>query len=219
MKDIIGLAVLAWPLTLLIVIGLAFVVAISLAVYYAKRTGGSKWRWGIGAFLLVFLPIFWDWIPTVALHQYYCATESGFWVYKTLDQWKAENPGVMEGLVSYNKNPGGFNVNWPSEHKQSSDGHQKEIAEHINERFDELVSWEDISSILPITRKENVLLDVKNNEVIARYVDFGTGNSVKNTIDPPGSLKFWMHNGSCIGGKAKQTKFGNFYIQFKGTEK
>jgi len=102
MKDIIGLAVLAWPLTLLILIGLAFMVVVPLAIVYAKRTAGSKWRWGVGAFLLVFLPIFWDWLPTVATHQYYCAKDSGFWVYKTLEQWKDENPGVMETLV-YNK--------------------------------------------------------------------------------------------------------------------
>jgi hypothetical protein len=209
-------------LAVLIVVGLYLLISVGVvrwAIRYARKNDKSAKRWGWGAALGMYLLVFWDWIPTVAVHQYYCATESGFWVYKTLDQWKAENPGVMEGLVSYNKNPSGFNVNWPSEQKQRSDGHQKEIIEHINERFDEKVSWEDVSSILPITRRENMFLDVTNNVVIARYVDFGTGNSVKNTIGPPGPLKFWMHNGSCIGGKEKQTKFGNFYIQFKGTEK
>ncbi len=50
--------------------------------------------------LVMYSIVFWDWLPTVAVHQYYCAKESGFWVYKTLDQWKAENPGVMESLVA-----------------------------------------------------------------------------------------------------------------------
>jgi hypothetical protein len=42
---------------------------------------------------------------TVAVHQYYCAKDAGFWVYKTLGQWKAENPGVMETLVSNKARP------------------------------------------------------------------------------------------------------------------
>jgi hypothetical protein len=189
------------------------------AISYAKKNGKSIKKWGWGAALLMYMIPFWDWVPTVALHQFYCAKDSGFWVYKSLDQWKAENPKVMEGLVTYNKNPGEFNVNWPSEHKRRSDGRQKEITEHINERFDEIVSWEDVSSILLIIRRENVFLDVKNNEVIARYVDFGTGNSVKNTIGPPGPMKFWLHSGSCIGGREKLASFGKFYIQFQGAEK
>lgn len=213
----------------LIVFGLLGIYLILLV--WATRRG---WRWGIekkgwtgrkrylGAaigFLIVYLPVFWDWLPTVAVHQFYCAKDSGFWVYKTLDQWKKENPGAMEGLVSYNKNPGGFNVNWPSQHERSADGHLVRNINHINDRFNVSATQQDTSDFLPITRKENMLLDVKNNEVIARYIDFGTGNSVKNTVGPPGPLKFWMHNGSCIGGKEKQTKFGNFYIQFKGAEK
>jgi hypothetical protein len=209
-------------LIVLVVMGLYLLIAVGVvhkSIAYARANGKSAKRWGWGAALGMYLLVFWDWIPTVATHQYYCATEAGFWVYKTPEQWKKENPGAMEDLVSYNKNPGGFNVDWPSEHKQRNNGHQKEITEHINKRFDGMVSWEDVSSILPITRRENIFLDVKNNEVIARYIDFGSGNSVKNTVEPPEPLKFWMHNESCLGGKEKQTKFGNFYIQFKGTEK
>jgi hypothetical protein len=50
--------------------------------------------------LVMYHLVFWDWVPTVVAHQYYCATEAGFWVYKTVDEWKAENPGVMETLVA-----------------------------------------------------------------------------------------------------------------------
>ena len=213
----------------LIVFGLLGIYLMLLA--WATRRGC---RWGIekkgwtgrkrylGAaigFLIVYLPVFWDWIPTVAVHQYYCAKDSGFWVYKTLDQWKVENPGVMETLVSYNKNPGGFNVDWPFQYKQEDDGHSKTIISHINERFDELFIQQDVTDLVPIIRKENVLWDVRKSEAIARYVDFGAGNSVRNTIGPPGPLKFWLHNRNCIGGNERQLNFGKFYIQFKGAEK
>jgi hypothetical protein len=209
-------------LAVLVVFGVYLLISflvVRWAISYARKNGKSAKRWGWGAAFIMYSLVFWDWIPTVATHQFYCAKDSGFWVYKTLDQWKAENPGVMEGLVSYNKNPGGFNVDWPFQYKLDDDGHSKTIINHINERFDELFIQQDVSDLLPIIRKENVLWDIKRGEAITRYVDFGTGNSVKNTIGPPGPLKFWLHNRGCIGGDVRQTKFGNFYIQFKGAEK
>ena len=213
-----------------LVVLILLVLYLSLLVWATRR----GWRWGIekkgwtgkkrwlGAaigFLIVYMPVFWDFIPTVATHQFYCAKDSGFWVYKTLEQWKAENPGVMEGLVSYNRNPGGFNVDWPTQYERGDDDHLLTNVNHINERFNVSVTQQDLSDLLLITRKENVLWDVNKNEAIARYIDFGTGNSVKNTVGPPGPLKFWLHNGSCISGRERQLKFGNFYIQFKGEEK
>ncbi|MGC2047702.1 MAG: hypothetical protein WA635_03735 [Gallionella sp.] len=59
---------------------------VAWAASYAKKHGKSVKRWGWGAALVMYLIPFWDWIPTVAVHQYYCAKDSGFWVYKTLDQ-------------------------------------------------------------------------------------------------------------------------------------
>ncbi len=76
------------------------IVVVVAAVKFAKNNGKSSKRWGWGVALVMYLIPFWDWIPTVAVHQYYCKTESGFWIYKTLDQWKKENPGVAETLVA-----------------------------------------------------------------------------------------------------------------------
>jgi len=179
MREIIGLAVLSWPLVLLIVIGLAFVVAIPLAVRYAKCTGSSKWRWGIAAFLLVFLPIFWDWIPTVAMHQYYCANESGFWVYKTLDQWKAENPGVMEGLAAH------LTI------QSTSDGD----LQTMNERFAIETHRRKPIPFLPTSIAERLLIDRKSGEVLAKGVDVGSG--VGNMMTG-GGWKFWLNQKPCI---------------------
>jgi hypothetical protein len=91
-----GLAVLlAMGVYLLLSVGV-----VKWAIRYARDNGKSAKRWGWGAAFVMYSLVFWDWIPTIATHQYYCAKDSGFWVYKTLDQWKAENPGVMEGLVA-----------------------------------------------------------------------------------------------------------------------
>ena len=84
---------------------LALYLLISIAVVFgtgrhAKKRGKSALRWGAGAALIMYLIPFWDWLPTVAAHQYYCRTEAGFWVYKSVEQWNLENPGVMETLVA-----------------------------------------------------------------------------------------------------------------------
>ena len=88
-----------------IIIALALYLLISMgvvawAISYAKKSGKSTLRWGCGAALAMYLLVFWDWVPTVVAHKYYCSTQAGFWVYKTPEQWKQENPGVMETLIS-----------------------------------------------------------------------------------------------------------------------
>ena len=94
----------------LMVIGAALIylvllIGVTVWVYrWAKRRGYSKGRaWGtaFAAFFVLWLLVFWDWIPTVAAHKYYCAKEGGFTVYKNLEQWQKENPGVVETLTPY----------------------------------------------------------------------------------------------------------------------
>ena len=166
MKELLGLGVLAWPLVLLVAILLGFVIAILFGVAYAKRHGKRAWLWAMLAFLVVFLPIFWDWIPTVVAHKYYCATEAGFWVYKTPEQWMKENPGVMETLV-VNKSPA----------LVSHEGNQDSWidAEMLNQRI-KMVSKRNGPLFLYRWRWEGEWVDSKNNEVLARYVDFYTSH-------------------------------------------
>ena len=83
-------------------LGLYLLISIGVvawAIWYARKHNKNIWLWGFGAAFIMYNLVFWDWIPTVVAHKYYCSSEAGFWVYKTLDQWKAENPGVLEGLV------------------------------------------------------------------------------------------------------------------------
>lgn len=210
-----GLVILgAAVLYLLLSIGV-----VMCATTYAYKHGKKVKRWGWSAALVMYLIPFWDWLPTVAIHQYYCATQSGFWIYKTLDQWKKENPGVIENTASYNLNPGGFTTDWPSEYKQYNNKNLKIITNYINNRFNEITTQEDMVDFFTIVKKENILLDTKKNEQIARHIDFSTGNLARNAIGPPGPLKFWLHNGSCINGGERQAEFIKFYLTFKGAEK
>ena len=181
------------------------------AINHARKNGKSVKRWGWGAALVMYLIPFWDWIPTVVVHRYYCATEAGFWVYKTPEQWKKENPGVMEGLVA--------NKGAPSRNERFDDGHGKTDIYLLNDRFNWIVTQQDFSSALPIIRGEQQVKDTKTDEVLARYVDFGAGNSVKNTIGPPGPMKFWLQSGHCTDGQSNDSDMWQFTKKFKGAEK
>ena len=192
-------------------IGLAYLVAMGLyllisivvvrwAIGYARKNGKNAKRWGWGAAFVMYSIVFWDWIPTVVVHQYYCAKDSGFWVYKTLDQWKAENPGVAETLV--------VTKGVPPKEERFNDGHGRTDTNFLNDRFNWLVTEQDIFPLLPIIMRELQVKDVFKNEVLARYVDFGTGNSVKNFVGMP--LKMWLHNGNCNGGDMNKSKLIHF---------
>lgn len=187
---------------------------VAWAASYAKKNGKSAKRWGWGAALVMYLIPCWDWIPTVVAHKYYCEKEAGFWGYKTIDQWKAENPGVMDGLVDnspYEKYP-----NWPTE-----DWKGKKIT-GINQRFgmlykDHLSSPEEGELFLNVWRWQTELLDKKTGELLARQVDFSTGNG--GYIGGMHSMKFWLQSDGCISGREYSKKFGEFLQQFRGAKK
>ncbi len=195
------------------------VLVVCLAIWFARKLGRSAKCWGWSAALAMFLIPFWDWLPTVVEHQYYCATQSGFWVYKTLEQWKEENPGVIETLMSYNKDPG-VAPSFPAQQETRRDGHEKSIIHHMNRRFDKTTNWQDISKGLLIGRTEETLVDIGKNEVIARYVGFSSGYSVAMPRDPSDPWKAWLCSSDClVGGREQRMEFGKFYLQFKGVEK
>jgi hypothetical protein len=205
-----GLVVFAAIAVYLIVL----ITVTRLAYRSAAKRGlprGKRWQTAAGGFLLVYLPVFWDHIPTIVAHKYYCEKEAGFWVYKTLEQWKRENPGVLDALVN--------SKGAPSRYERYDDGRGKIDTYLLNERFNWIVSQQDISSFLPIIRTEQQVKDVKKNELLARYVDFATGNSVKYTVGPPGPLKFWMSYQHCGGGEYNQGSLYTFEHNIRGVEK
>ena len=168
--------VIVGALALYLLIAIAVVIG---AVKYAKQNGKSAKRWGWSAALVMYLIPFWDWMPTVAVHQYYCATESGFWTYKTLDQWNAENPGVMEGL----------HQTLQSRQKTSyGDVHI------LDERFAIETYRRQTIMVLPTSISERRFVDRKTGEILAKTVDVGSG---VGNIATGGGLKFWLNQKPC----------------------
>jgi hypothetical protein len=183
--------------------GLVVLVVMVLYLWLLVWATRRGWRWGIekkgwigrkrwmGAaigFLIVYLPVFWDFLPTVAVHQYYCAKESGFWVYKTLDQWKAENPGVAETLVADKSAP-----------STREGGMQNYVDTYfLNQRFNWIVK-KNGPHIFNRWMWEKEVVDTKTNEVMARYVDFSTGSGFISGA--PRIVKFWLQKDHCMSGE------------------
>jgi len=169
----------------------AIIYGIVLIVVTGKayRWGLSKWGrpkaylTGLGGFLLIYLPVFWDRIPTLIAHQYYCSTQADFKIFKTLEQWKQENPEVVKALVPY-------------EEGEKSIAIQNGSLDFINQRF--VNEFQKVRyQILPITRITVSIKDTKNGEVLAQQVNFRSGYGNMMTAIDVRSLKFWLHETSC----------------------
>ena len=188
---------------------LVVLVGTTYMAYWLARSKSlprkKRWLWATGGFLVLFLPVFWDWIPTLAMHQYYCHKEAGFWVYKTAEQWKAENPGVMEGLVANKGAPSarrGDMVNFTDTYS-------------LNQRINWVI---DKSGPFLVNqwRWEESILDRSTKEVLVRYVDFSTGNGF---IGGEPEIRFWLHSDGCVGGNAaNHAEVYEIRRQFSGQE-
>jgi len=192
------------------VIYLAVLIALTrLAYSAAKKRGYSKakcWMAAATGFLIVYLPVFWDHIPTIVAHQYYCAKDSGFWIYKTFDQWKAENPGVGETLVA--------NKNAPS--RREGDMQSYTDTYFLNQRVNWVVRRH---GQFPFNRwrHEQEVVDTQGNYVLARYIDFST--SQERPQEGWSGWKMWLANEHCSGGGHNQDELRNFRNNFLGSEK
>ncbi|MEO8629366.1 MAG: hypothetical protein ABI612_14880 [Betaproteobacteria bacterium] len=154
------------------------------AVAFARRRGRSPNRWGWGAALGMYLLVFWDYIPTVVVHKYYCETRAGSWVYKTVDQWSLENPGVLETLVS---NKG---------HVRKSEGDANNYVQTawLNQRFI-FIGKHHGPFFLNRWQLEKQIVDGKTGELIAQEIDFSTSQERRE----PGwaGWKFWLNAKKC----------------------
>ena len=166
------------------VMGLYLLVSIGVvqgAIAYAREKGKSARRWGWSAALVMWLIPFWDWIPTVAMHQHYCATEAGFWVYKTPEQWKKENPGIV---LTEDKATGGARIG-------NDENYTKTMS--MNQRFVWKIEKSRPIAGLTLFRWKDEIVDKKSGQAVVRRVGFSTGEGRD-------AYKFWLNSSECETG-------------------
>ena len=85
----------------------------------------------------------------------------------------------------------------------------------LNQRFNWVVKK---TGQLPVNRwrREQEVIDTKTNEVLARYIDFSTGNG---NIGGEPEPRLWLHVEHCIGGNRNQGMMYTFEHNFRGAEK
>jgi hypothetical protein len=164
------------------VMGLYLLLSVAVVigtVRYARKNGRRAWLWGSSVALVMYLIPFWDWIPTVAMHRYYCAAEAGFWVYKTPEQWMKENPGVMETL-----------------HEKRQPIHRMPYGykQVLDERFSIETHRTTPLPLITTTVDEQILVDMVTGEILAksRVISSGAGNMATE-----GGFKFWLNQKPC----------------------
>ncbi len=183
-----------------------------LAYRWAAKRGlprGMRWLATAGGFLLVYLPVFWDHIPTIVAHKYYCEKEAGFWVYKTVDQWKAENPGVADTLTSARVSPS----------KRIGDMKNYTNITFLNQRLNWVVK-KNGPFLINRWRNEMEVKDIKTGDVLARYIDFSTGyGELALGGDDWRIVKFWLADEHCTNGKYNRGKIFQFESQVEALSK
>jgi hypothetical protein len=192
----------------LVAMGLYLLISIGVVAWTVRRvrkSGRSTLRWGIGALVVLYMIPFWDWIPTFLAHEFHCARETGFWAYKTSTQWKTENPGMVERLVAKT----------PARPTRIGDMENFVDTYFLNQR----INWKIQKSgplLINVWRWQQEIVDNKTNEILARSVDFSTGNGNIGG-EPP--LRFWLQRAGCTGKSAiSNPDFDAFKQHFLGKQ-
>ena len=153
--------------------------------YRAKRSKGKSdavaFSWAVAAVVALSLPITWDAIPTWMAFEYYSNKEAGNKVFKTLEQWKEENPGVAETLVPYGfkdkrgelKNLGNNKFRYP-----------------VNDRF--AYDSSKVNLFLSVYAVRYEVIDRNNEAVLVRHTGVVSGNSGGLATGGSGWWAFWL---------------------------
>ncbi len=148
---------------------LASVFVTKKAASWAKANNKKPWLWGGLAAFVMYNLVFWDLIPTLVMHKYYCDTQAGFWIYKTPEQWMKENPQMKEG-VDYREQGSDLKI------EKIDKGNILRI--FLNQRSPVITESIDIAMLplLHITKKEHSLIDTKQNYLLVKKISFTTGS-------------------------------------------
>ncbi len=178
---------------------------------WAKANNKKPWLWGGLAAFVMYNLVFWDLIPTLVMHKYYCATQAGFWVYKTPEQWMKENPELTaEDLKPFSKD-----VNeMPHEVLNAGTSNAITITK-INKRIFKAFDTEKFGDLIPLKKSVNYFYDSKSDKRIAEFINFvsGYGNPM-TTGKGLSAWKFWLRD-NCYnreGDVLELVGFNNYFV-------
>ena len=183
---------------------------VRLTAKYAAKSGLNRTFPLIIAIIVVTLPVSYmtiEYIITKAAFNRYCTKEAGVWIYKTVDQWKKENPGVAETLKPYT------NKDRPKKKPEVKIKPDEKIGinRFLNQRFI-WVRREKGPTSSNIFEHTGEIIDAKTGEVMARWIDFssGYGNPFQGATYGLSSYKVWLVNDNCSCRDQNYTSFSTY---------
>jgi hypothetical protein len=187
----------------------AFAIVVTALTVWRMRTGGAsagtQWFAGGSVALVFYLIPFWDWIPTVVAHNYYCAKEAKFEVFKTVEQWKAENPEIVGRLKSIS----------PPQFQKAGEYDRYLMNQRIAIDGKTPSAENPRAVFLSVKRIEGRVIDRMDERVLAQYVDFGVGYSGGG-----GVWKFWLSRTACDETpESYRVRYAQFQQQFQQLER
>lgn len=182
------------------------------AASWAKANNKKPWLWGGLAAFVMYNLVFWDLIPTLVMHKYYCDTQAGFWVYKTPEQWMRESPELTkEDLKTYGEQVDWNKFKWQFPYTPVINNSER-YEYMINKRiYITGSSRENVSKILPIGKRMFYISDIKNEQKLAKIITFSSGYANPMTTGGIRGFKTWLRNTGC------DSKAGDYtlaYIKF-----
>jgi hypothetical protein len=163
-----------------LVISVLFMLAV---VKLARKKGFNPWLPGVVAALVMYLIVFWDFIPVLVTHNNLCKEQGGYWIYKTPEQWFKENPDAI-------------GKKWAKPEKSLR---SEEISGGTRYWYSDYVykeSYLDRNYAHAIRKHERRMVNARTGEILARMVDFerGGGNPMLHA-DSITDYKFWLGMG------------------------
>ena len=178
------LYLLFWSTYLLASIGLAWWVS-----YMLRPRRGFKLA-GIFVFLLMIGAVLWDAPLQEWEYRRLCREEAGLTIFKTPEEWDAENGGVLKSLTPNPSVRG----------KEISRGYTRYV---LNEIF----AWDYIVTpkVFGLTEYRDEIIDLNTNNPVVRYVDFEANKPRAGDF----IYRLWMIRLSCegVGRRPLKSKF------------
>ena len=168
-----------------VALGIAYVIISAIIIllggWIVKAFGKRPRRWYIGATIVSFLILFWDYLPTYILFRYYCNTQCGVTVNKTLDQWNIEHPDAF-----YMRHP-------------VRELRREKIINGTRYWLNRRIAYESTYNAKPLSIYENTqkIVDIPSGDVLYKFVSYGVQNHMQNPKRFR-DYKIWLQFGQCV---------------------
>lgn len=183
---------------------LAFATVYFTVMFFAVRgawrmglADGGTWRRAIGfaslAFLAVYLPVFWDLIPTHAVHRHMCAQDAGFTALVDAKEWRAKNAEAVAAVSRLGRTEREAAIREPN----TPDGFERVTV--FGGLFARDFKLTPVFSWLSVQRYEVQLVDARNGERLASATDYVSGYGSSE------DLRFWLRTYSCTSRSSTAT--------------